>query len=668
MRCRRLSRRPASNSAADMTRREITARTVVLSLALAVLLAAANAYLGLKVGMTVSASIPAAVVALGALRLFRERSILESNIVQTAASAGEALAAGVIFTMPALVLLGHWSDFHYTETAVIAGLGGVLGVLFAVPLRRVLLGHGGLTFPEGVATAQVLRAGESGGGRLRLIALAGLSAAALKFLQTGLQVLAGSVAGGFTAGRTVFALGSELSVALLGVGYIVGPNIAILVFTGGVFAWLVAIPVYTAWVGLPAGPEGAPLVGLDAAYHVWSTKIRYMGVGAMLVGGIWALLAILEPLRAGIRAARHASPMTSRKPSATDQDLSFRLVLPGTLALAVPLFLVYRFVIEPGTLQASPAAYWSAIGLSVVFALVAGFIFSAVAGYMSGLVGSSNNPVSGVTIATVLASSLMLAAILGAGLGSAVPVDAERAGAAAAAAVLVGAVVCCAAAISGDTMQDLKAGQLVGATPYKQQLMQLVGVLAAALTVAPVLGLLYNAYGLGGSFPRPGMDPAQSLAAPQATLMQAGALGVFDRRLEWAMVGIGAAMAVLIIFVDRHLRRRRAGFRVPVLAVAVGIYLPVQLATAILAGGIAAYLSGRGSGTQTGNRHNGVLFASGLIAGEAIAGILLAIPFALAQRTDILRVLPAGLEGVSEMLGLVVFVGFALVLYRVGRR
>ena len=319
--------------------------------------------------------------------------------------------------------------------------------------------------------------------------------------------------------------------------------------------------------------------------------------------------------------------------------------------------------------MAAPAAtYWSVLVLSVLFALVAGFVFSAVAGYMSGLVGSSNNPVSGVTVATVLTSSLMLLAILGLGLGSALPVDGERAGAAAAAAVLVGAVVCCAAAISGDTMQDLKAGQLLGATPYKQQLMQLVGVLAAAMTLAPVLGLLYSAYGLGGSLPRPGMDPAQSLAAPQATLMQAVALGVFSRRLEWGMVAIGAAIAVLIVLLDRHLRRREAAVRAPVLAVAVGIYLPVPLAAAILAGGLTAYLAGRGRGTGAGGQRHGVLFASGLVAGEAIAGILLAIPFALAQRTDILRLLPRGFEGISELVGAAVFAGFAVWLYRVGRR
>ncbi len=661
-------RGPVLHQPVRPARREITARTVMLSVALAILLAAANAYLGLKVGMTVSASIPAAVIAMATLRLFRERSILESNIVQTAASAGEALAAGVIFTLPALVLMGYWAQFRYAETAVIGALGGVLGVLFAVPLRRVLLGHAELSFPEGVATATVLKVGEAAEGRVRLIVSAGLAAAVLKFLQTGLQAVAGSVAGGFTAGKAVIAFGSELSVALLGVGYIVGPNIAFLVFAGGAFAWLVAIPAYTVWAGLPLGADGVPLVGLEAAFQIWSTKIRYIGVGAMLVGGVWALLAVLQPLRAGMRATRlaHSGPGHVLPPS--ERDLSLRVVIPGTLALAVPLFLTYRLVIDAAALQASPGVYWAVVAGSVLFALLAGFVFSAVAGYMSGLVGSSNNPVSGVTIATVLSSSLLLATVLGAGLGSTVAVDGERAAAAAAVAVLVGAVVCCAAAISGDTMQDLKSGRLLGATPYKQQVMQLVGVLAAALTLAPVLSLLYNAYGLGGSFPRPGMDPAQTLAAPQATLMQAVAMGVFSRQLEWGMVSIGAVIAALVILLDWQLRRRQAAFRTPVLAVAVGIYLPVQLAAAIFVGGVTAHLAHRRHGRTAPRDQNGVLFASGLVAGEAIAGILLAIPFALAQRTDPLRVLPEGLESVSQLLGVALFAAFALWLFRVGRR
>ncbi len=654
----------------NVAQREITVRAVIISLVLSMLLAAANAYLGLKVGMTVSASIPAAVISMGVLRLFRDRGILENNIVQTAASAGEALAAGVIFTLPALVLLGHWSDFDYFETATIAALGGVLGVLFAVPLRRVLLTHQGLRFPEGVATAEVLRAGESGGRGLHLIAGAGLAAAALKFTQTGLQVFAGSVVGSASAGRAVFTLGSELSVALLGVGYIVGLNIAVLVFAGGVFAWLVAIPIHTAWVGLPIGSDGMTLTGLDAAYRIWSTKIRYMGVGAMLVGGVWALFSVLAPLRAAIHAARRATGLAeSASRHRTDRDLPFRLVLPGALALAVPLFAVYRFVIDPGALQTSPVAYWMILLFGVLFALTAGFVFSAVAGYMSGLVGSSNNPVSGVTIATVLTASLLLLAISGAGLDASGTVDGVRASAAASAAILVGAVVCCAAAISGDTMQDLKAGSLVGATPYKQQLMQIVGVLAAALVLAPVLSLLYNAYGLGGAFPREGMDPAQALAAPQATLMKSLATGVFSRRLEWDMVGIGAAIAVLVIVLDHHLQRRGLSFRLPVLALAVGIYLPVQLSTAILIGGLIADFSRRGRSLSRGEGQGGVLFASGLIAGEAIAGILLAFPFALAQRTDVLRVIPVGeFTMLSQLLGSTVFLAFAVWLYRVGRR
>jgi len=385
-------------------------------------------------------------------------------------------------------------------------------------------------------------------------------------------------------------------------------------------------------------------------------------VGAMLVGGVWALLSILRPLRTAIRGIPAHEDGASGEVPRTERDIPLAVILPGALALAVPLFFVYRAAIDPQSLAASSGVYGGVLVSGLLFALTAGFLFSAVAGYMSGLVGSSNNPISGVTIATVLATSLILLGILGAGDG----LDPARASAGASATILVGAVVCCAAAIAGDTMQDLKAGQLVGATPYKQQLMQLVGVLAAALTLAPVLSLLYNAYGLGGMFPREGMDPAQALAAPQATLMQSVALGVFARDLEWGMVAVGAAIAAGVVGLDLALRRRGSRFRTPVLAVAVGIYLPLQLSAAIFAGGTVAYLAGRAR-RHTGDRGvgRGVLLASGLVAGEAIAGILLAIPFALAQRTDVLRVAPEGFDMGSQALGAAAFVLLGVWLYRV---
>jgi putative OPT family oligopeptide transporter len=650
---------------------EVTFKAVVLGLALSAFLAAANAYLGLKVGMVVSASIPAAVMSMAILRLFRESNILENNIVQTAASAGEALAAGVIFTVPALIMLPHWTGFEFLPTAAIALCGGVLGVLFTVPLRRALIIEAGLQFPEGIATAEVLKVGTSGGGA-RDIAFAGIAAALLKLSQTGLKVAASSVDGAVRAGGALFGFGSDLSAALLGVGYIVGLNISVLVFAGGLISWLFGIPIYTAVTDpvdlaeITAGQEG-----YAAALEIWSQRIRYLGVGAMATGGAWALIALVRPMIDGMRSSLEAFH-AGRGPDAlaiprTDRDLPIHFVLMGTVFLAVPVFVVFWHVIDLEALRVSSELYYATVSFGCLFAIVAGFLFSSVAGYMSGLVGSSNNPISGVTIATILTVSLLLLVLLGSEIDFGV--DQTRAAAAAATAILVGSVVACAAAIAGDNMQDLKAGYLVGATPRNQQIMQIVGVLAAALVIAPVLQLLFEAYGLGDVFPREGMDPAEALKAPQATLMNSVAYGVFQRDLPWGMIWIGTGVAVVIIAVDKILEIRRSTFRAPVLAVAVGIYLPVELTVPIFAGGLLAHFSrrqveGRGGDRRLAERR-GLLFSSGLITGEAIVGILLAIPFAAFQSTEVLRLVPAPFEPYASVTGVLALSGLGWWLYRV---
>jgi len=669
---------------ASQTLPEITLKAVVLGFLLSAVLAGANAYLGLKVGLTVSASIPAAVISMAVLRMFREHNILENNIVQTAASAGESLAAGVIFTLPALILLRQWAGFPFLPTMGIALTGGVLGVLFTVPLRRALIVEAKLKFPEGVATAEVLKAGTEGGVGARLIAVGGLAAAALKLGQTGLKVAAGSATGSVTVGRSVFGMGSDLSPALLGVGYIVGLNIAVLVFGGGLISWLFGIPLYTALADpatLAEVTEGAS--GYAAAEAVWSARIRFMGVGAMAVGGLWALVSLVGPIREGIRSSLDAVRATGESGSArgggveilprTERDMPIHVVGFGTLALALPIFVVFVGVIDRSALGITGGLYFGTIALGVVFALAAGFLFASVAGYMAGLVGSSNNPISGVTIATILSVSLILYLLLGSQIDFSV--TGAQATAAAATAILVGAVVACAAAIAGDNMQDLKAGRLVGATPVKQQIMQMVGVLAGAIAIAPILGLLFRAYGLGGVFPREGMDPSEMLDAPQATLMASVADGVFSRNLPWNMIFIGALVAVAIIVLDQTLKARGSEFRTPVLAVAVGIYLPFELTVPIFVGGVVAWAAERtirrtGGGPEVVQRgsHRGLLFASGLITGEALLGILLAIPFAAAQSTDVLRIVPEGFAPTALWIGLAGAIGFTLWLYRIASR
>ncbi|MDZ4698201.1 MAG: oligopeptide transporter, OPT family [Rhodothermales bacterium] len=663
---------------------EITIKAVVLGFLLSAILAGANAYLGLKVGLTVSASIPAAVISMAVLRMFKKSNILENNIVQTAASAGEALAAGVIFTLPALVMLGFWQGFNYIETTAIAMVGGILGVLFTIPLRRALIIEARLKFPEGVATGEVLKAGAEGGKGVRYIAMAGIGAAIFKVCQTGFKLAASSIDGAITAGRSVFGFGSDLSVALMAVGYIIGLNIATLVFAGGLISWLFGIPIFMA-LASPDTVQGivGSSEGYEAALAIWSKQVRYLGVGAMATGGIYALFLLVKPIRDGVRSSLEAV-RASRSGNAvqvirTERDAPIHIVMIGALVLTIPLFIVFTSVVQHQALDISSGLFWSTVALALVFAYVAGFLFSSVAGYMAGLVGSSNNPISGVTIATVLSISLVLFWILGTEIDFSI--DTARATRAAATAILVGAVVCCAASIAGDNMQDLKAGQLVGATPYKQQIMQMVGVVAGALVIAPVLSLLFQAYGLGDVFPRAGMDAGEALQAPQATLMSSVANGVFTRNLPWTMIALGVLVAVAIIGIDRVLEARGSSFRAPVLAVAVGIYLPLELSTAIFIGGLAAFAVSRffeGRRAELGDRYDGevekaaqrgLLFASGLITGEALVGILLAIPFAIAESTDVLRI-PLGLsEGAYDVLthtlGLGAFVAFVFWLYRV---
>ncbi len=632
---------------ADKNLPETTLKAFILGAILSVVLAAANAYLGLFAGLTVSASIPAAVLSMAILRFFKNSNILENNIVQTAASAGESLAAGVIFTFPALILMGYWSSFNYLETALIALCGGVLGVLFTVPLRKALIVQQNLKFPEGVATSEVLKSGEQGGKAVKYLMWGGLVGAALKFIESGFRLWEGVAATATIVGGRVYAFAAmNLSPALIAVGYIVGVRIAALVFIGGAISWWIAIPIYLNINGIP--DDVAPI---ELGYRIWSTQIRYLGVGAMVVGGLWTLFSLRQSIgfavQNGIQAIR--SKVDTSTILRTERDAPMSLVILAIGVMIIPVFIIYLREIEQVTITA----------LMAILMVIAGFLFSAVAGYMAGLVGSSNNPISGVTIATILTSALILLALLGSG--------AEKGPAAA---ILIGAVVCCAAAIAGDNMQDLKAGYILGATPFKQQIMQMVGVVSAAFTIPLVLQLLHTAYGFGPATP----ERPDSLSAPQATLMESVAKGVFSGDLPWTMIYIGMAIGVPIIIADQIQQARGSNFRIPILAVAVGLYLPFELDSAIMLGGIIAYFVNRYQQKQVvssekeqkeaseRSERTGLLFASGLITGEALIGIFLAVPVAIYERTDIFALLKAPL---GSWIGLLVILGVSFWLYQV---
>jgi putative OPT family oligopeptide transporter len=624
----------------EVTLPETTIKAFILGALLSMVLAAANAYLGLFAGMTVSASIPAAVLSMAILRMFKNHNILENNIVQTAASAGESLAAGVIFTFPALVLMGYWAEFNYWETVLIALCGGVLGVLFTVPLRKALIVEQKLQFPEGVATSEVLKTGEKGGGAIKFLLIGSLLGALIKLAESGFKLWEGIAEKATMLGSQYGYFGMNLSPALIAVGYIVGINIALLVFAGGVISWWIAIPWYISSMGIDVG-TGADAV--NTGYEIWSAQIRYLGVGAMVVGGLWALIKLRKSIgfavRSGIKAVR--SKVDTSEMLRTERDTPMNWVLMAIVVMIVPVFLIYMREIHDVAIS----------GMMAVLMVIAGFLFSAVAGYMAGLVGSSNNPISGVTIATILTAALILVVILGG--------DSEKGPAAA---ILIGAVVCCAAAIAGDNMQDLKAGHILGATPQKQQIMQMVGVISAALVMPLVLQLLLTAYGFG---PATEAQP-DSLQAPQATLMESVARGVFSGDLPWNMIYIGGAIGIAVILLDLFLENRGSTFRTPVLAVAVGIYLPFELDSAIMLGGLIAWLAHRGQ--KSGNEHEsggGLLFASGLITGEALIGIALAIPVAIYGSGDVLKLADKPFGSIP---GILITIGVCYWLFRVAKK
>ncbi|BAA29435.1 OPT family oligopeptide transporter [Pyrococcus horikoshii] len=574
---------------------EYTVKAFILGVLLSIIMGAANAYLGMYAGMTVSASIPAAVISMAVLMALRDRNILENNMVQTAASAGEALAAGVIFTFPALVVLNYYTEFPYYIVTVIAALGGSLGALFTVVLRRAFIVEEKLPYPEGTACAEVLIAGDKGGTHAKPIFYGGILGSIYKFFGS-IGLWSGTLEAAKLVGRRVLYFGSDLSAALISVGYIVGLNIAFLVFLGGAIAWFIAIPIYAAKMGSPGN-----LSALDLAWTIWSTKIRYMGVGAMVVGGLWSLVKLRGPIARGIKAGLEAARRRQAGEAVlrTEEDLPLNYVLTLIAAFVIPLFLLYAHILHN-------------IGMAIVMAvimLILGFFGSAIAGYLAGIVGSSNNPVSGITIMSLLFTALILK---GLGLSGTEGMVAT---------ILVAAVICTAAAIAGDTMQDLATGYLVGATPKRQQVFEVMGTFFAALVMAPVLNLLIKAYGIAGT---PTAKGENALPAPQAFLMAKVTEGVFTGTLEWTMVFIGAGIAIALIIIDEILARRGSKFRTPVMPVAVGIYLPLSLGVPILLGGIARYLVSRGRKEGESFTDPGVLGAAGLIAGEALTGIVFA--------------------------------------------
>jgi putative OPT family oligopeptide transporter len=567
--------------------RELTARGFFLGIALALILGAANAYLGLYAGMTVSASIPAAVISMAILRALGGTTILENNFVQTVASAGEAVAAGAIFTFPALVILGGGAHLPYVEVTALCVVGATMGSLFVVFLRRAYVVDEALPFPEGVACAEVLRTGETSANAAPLL-WGGIISAALKASQDIAGIIPGTLSAARWIGGAAIAGSFNVSTALLGVGYIVGVRTAAMVFAGGAFAWLIAIPIVTR-----GHSELRVLDATAAATQIWRAQVRYLGVGAMLTGGIvtlWRLRArIAAALRDSIVAIRGRRTTTAAR---EDTDLAPQLIIGAVLLCAPVIFAI-------------SLALGASIALSVILALaliVIAFFAAAIAGYLTGIVGASNNPVSGVTVIVLLAVALILMAMdVGRSVGPTL-------------AILVGAIVCTAAAMAGDSLHDLATGYFVGATPRALEIGVLAGAIASSFVMAPILNLLIRGYGIAGTV----TAKSGALAAPQAFLMAKVAEGVFAGGLPWNAIVLGAALAGLLAVLDRRQERRGSNWRTPIMPVALGLYLPFGLTVAIALGAVIHALIAPDDTDESGP---GLLLAAGLVAGEALMGV-----------------------------------------------
>lgn len=575
---------------------ELTVTSVIMGCILAVIFGAANAYLGLRVGMTVSASIPAAVISMGVIRvILRRNSILESNMVQTIGSAGESLAAGAIFTMPALFLWAEEGKIDmpgYLEITLIALFGGILGVLFMIPLRKALIveEHGTLPYPEGMACAEVLLAGEEGGSNASTV-FAGMGlGAAFKFIVDGLKIVPSDIT---TPNIKGYAgqIGVEIYPALIGVGYICGPSISSYMFAGGIIAWLVLIPAVVFFGGSVdfatlgntglAGQTIAEVYEANGASAIWSNVIKYVGAGAIATGGVISLLKslplIIKTFAGAMKSLKNTSGGTNVR---TDRDLKMPVVLGIILIVIILIWLV-------------PSVPVSLLGAFLI--AIFGFFFATVSSRMVGLIGSSNNPVSGMAIATLLISTFVLKATGNTGMAGMTG------------AIAIGSIICVIAAIAGDTSQDLKTGFIVGATPAKQQVGELIGVVASGFAIAGVMSLLNKAWGFGSA----------EIPAPQATLMKMIVEGIMDAKLPWVLVFMGVFLALALEVL-----------RVPVMPFAIGLYLPIYLSCGIMVGGVVRLFLDKKKQAEAKKKEmisNGTLYCAGMIAGEGLVGILMAV-------------------------------------------
>lgn len=609
--------------------RELTLRGMILGALITVIFTASNVYLGLKVGLTFASSIPAAVISMAVLKFFKGSNILENNMVQTQASAAGTLST-IIFVLPGLLMAGYWSGFPFWQTTLLCIAGGILGVIFTIPLRYAMVVKSDLPYPEGVAAAEILKVGgheegdnRQGGSGIKELAAGGALAGLMSFCAGGLRVIADSASYWFKSGTAIFQLPMGFSLALLGAGYLVGLTGGIAILLGISIAWGIAVPYFSSHIPQPSDIEMAAF-----AMKLWKEKVRFIGAGTIGIAAVWTLLMLLKPMVEGMRMSFKSfgggAPATER----AEQDLSPKAMIFWVLSMMFILGVsFYHFI---GDSHITGGMAWLLVVVCTLLASVIGFLVAAACGYMAGLVGSSSSPISGVGIVSIVVISLVLLLV---GESGGLMADEANRKFLLALTLFCGSAVICVASISNDNLQDLKTGYLLKATPWRQQVALIIGCIVGALVISPVLELLYEAYGFTGAMPREGMDAAQALAAPQATLMTTIASGIFAHNLEWVYIFTGIAIGAVLIAADLVLKKSSGGkLALPVLAVGMGIYLPPSVNMPIVAGAVLAavlkHIIGKKAENREGRLKNaeriGTLFSAGLIVGESLIGVIMA--------------------------------------------
>ncbi|MFV0636580.1 OPT family oligopeptide transporter [Mitsuokella sp.] len=654
---------------------ELTVRGMLLGAVLTVIFTASNVYLGLKVGLTFSSAIPAAVISMAVLKMAKNSNILENNMVQTQASAAGTLSA-IIFIIPGMLMIGYWQGFEFWQTLMVSACGGCLGVLFTIPLRRAMVVHSDLAYPEGVAAAEILKVGSQSrkddkegrksaeGSGVKEIASGGVLAGIIAFCSNALQVLGSQFSLWIPVGRGMTQLPLGYSTALVGAGYLIGIAAGLAMLVGILIAWAGFVPYYTITSALPDGMTLQKFAG-----SVYQERVRLIGAGAMGVAAVWTLIMLARPVIDGVKeslAALH-TPDSEKGKHRMDIDMSIQSVaMVFSLTVAGLLVIFYMFV-SPEGLPASENLAFTFIGVGV--AVLMGFFVAAACAYMAGLVGTSSSPISGIGILAIIVASLVMYALCSSFGIFALPGGEKFA---TATAIFTTSIIVAIACISNDNMQDLKTGYLVGATPWRQQVALLLGCIVGALVIAPVLNLLYQAYGFPGALPRPDMDPNQALAAPQAALMTTIAQGIFSSTLAWNYIYIGLGLGVVLVIVDQLLKRNTRNLSLPPLAVGMGIYLPPSVQTPLVVGAVLGYFLRKhmkekwGEEKAKAGARRGTLFASGLIVGESIVGVVLAGVIVVSVTNGgseaPLAIVGKDFADTAEYLGLAVFAA-ALVIF-----